>query len=226
MRPWNLVYMHIVGTFRRVWLMAPVEQICGALLAPNRLYRFSSIILKSLHWIHTKLYFVSVQKIYPRGLNFGVFLGIQMSQNSGFRQFCWKSYSGFTSILLYMVSGATYRDVYNMGRKAQFLGHFEPKVSKNSGHVLKKFSLISHQYCLICSLQVLSAVCGIWALEVQFWGHLGLQKSQNSGLWSFSQNVLTSLTSVSLHMFIASTFRCMVNMGLRGPNFSQFGHQK
>ena len=34
--PWNLVYMHIVGTFRCVWKMAPVGQIVGPFLAQNR----------------------------------------------------------------------------------------------------------------------------------------------------------------------------------------------
>ena len=49
---------------------------------------------------------------------------------------------------------------------------------------------------------------------------MGLRKSQisqNSNLWSFSQKVFTGFTSVLLHMLIASTFRGVENIGLRGP---------
>ena len=33
--PWNLVYSHIVGTFRCVWKTAPWAKFCGPILAPN-----------------------------------------------------------------------------------------------------------------------------------------------------------------------------------------------
>ena len=36
MRPWNLVYGYIVGTFRWVRKVAPVGQIYGPFLVPNR----------------------------------------------------------------------------------------------------------------------------------------------------------------------------------------------
>ena len=87
-----------------------------------------------------------------------------------------------------------------------------------------KFSLVSYRYCFTYSLRVLSVVCGIWASDAQFWGHFGPKTSQNSGLWSFSQKVFTGFTSVLLHMLIASTFRGVMNMGLRGPIlFCYFG---
>ena len=43
--------------------------------------------------------------------------------------------------------------------------------------------------------------------------------SQNASLWSLSTKAFLGLTSVLLHMFIASTFRGVENMGLRGPMF-------
>ena len=82
------------------------------------------------------------------------------------------------------------------------------------GHFLKKFSLVSHQYCFTCSWQELSAVCGIWASEAQFWCYFGPQnKSKFMSLAIFSN----SFTKVLLHMLIGSTFICVENMGLRGP---------
>ena len=55
-QPWNLIYMHIGDPFRCVRKMAPVGQIFGLCLVPNRSkYRFSSIFLKSFYLIHTKL---------------------------------------------------------------------------------------------------------------------------------------------------------------------------
>ena len=34
--PWNLVYRHIVGSFKCVWKMAHVGRIFGPFLAPNK----------------------------------------------------------------------------------------------------------------------------------------------------------------------------------------------
>ena len=54
--------------------------------------------------------FVGVKKA-PEAQIFGSILGFQMSQNSGFRLFCEKVSSVFTSVLFYMLIGATFKDV-------------------------------------------------------------------------------------------------------------------
>ena len=60
-------------------------------------------------------------------------------------------------------------------------------------------------------------VCGIWDSETQFWGHFGPPNKSKVGLCLFSQNLFFGFTSVLLHILIASTFRCVENMGLRSP---------
>ena len=52
-----------------------------------------------------------------------------------------------------------------------------------------------------------------------FWAILGPKVRKISGVWSLSQKVFTGFTTVLLHMLIPSTFRCVENMGLRGPIF-------
>ena len=56
-----------------------------------------------------------------------------------------------------------------------------------------------------------------------FWAILGPKVRKISGVWSLSQKVFTGFTTVLLHMLIPSTFRCMENMGLRGPILGHFG---
>ena len=60
-------------------------------------------------------------------------------------------------------------------------------------------------------------MCTIWASKVQFMGLFGPKVRQNYGVWSLSKKVFTGFSSVLLHMLIASTFRCVENLGLRGP---------
>ena len=176
-RPWNLVYKHIMGTFRCVWKMAPVGQIFGPILQNMSICRFSSISLKSFHWIHSKLdlsahwsYFcMCVKYTHQRH----IFWALQMSQNAGFQIFCQMVSFVFTSILLYMRIEVTFRDVYkrfywfqlvllhmhianafrgvwNVGPRDQFCGPFwAPKQVKipDFNNFLKTFSIVSHQYC-------------------------------------------------------------------------------
>ena len=52
-----------------------------------------------------------------------------------------------------------------------------------------------------------------------FWSTLGPNISKNSCLWSFSQNVSTGFASVLVYMSIWASFRDVLNIGLRGPNF-------
>ena len=52
-----------------------------------------------------------------------------------------------------------------------------------------------------------------------FWAILGPKVRKISGVWSLSQKVFTGFTTVLLNMLILSAFRCVENMGLRGPIF-------
>ena len=62
----------------------------------------------------------------------------------------------------------------------------------------------------------------IAAQRPYFWAILGPKASQNSYAWSLSQNVFIGFTSIKLHMLIPLTFKCVENMGLRGPIFGPF----
>ena len=89
----------------------------------------------------------------------------------------------------------------------------DPKISQKSG-------LLSHSQNVFhwIHISVTShAHCKYFQQCVGLRGPiLGPQTSQNSGLWSFSQK---NFTSTLLHMLIASTFRCVENMGRRGLIF-------
>ena len=141
--------------------------------------------------------FVCVQKIDPVGPNFWAILGLQMSQNSGFRPFCYKSFplDQLTSVLLYMLISEIFL--------ANFWAILDPKYVKilDLGHILRTFS-------------------GMWNMGFRapiLAPFFGPQISRNSGLWAFSQIVFTGFTSVLLHMLIASAYRCVQNVGIRGP---------
>ena len=122
-----------------------------------------------------------------------------------------------------MLIEATFRDVYNMGLEGPIFGPFEtPKVSQNYGlwSLSQNVFTGSQQYCFTYSLQVLSFMCGIWASEVQFWGHFGCQdESRFRCLVIFSNSFFYWFHVSDAHMLIASTIRCVENMGLRGPIF-------
>ena len=63
-------------------------------------------------------------------------------------------------------------------------------------------------------------MCTIWVSKAHvFLGHFGPQISKNSGLWSLSKIIFTGFTSVLPNMLIASTFKCVENMGLSGSIF-------
>ena len=50
-----------------------------------------------------------------------------------------------------------------------------------------------------------------------FWVILSPKVRKISVVWTLSQNLFTGFTTVLLHMLIPSTFRCVENMGPRGP---------
>ena len=91
-----------------------------------------------------------------------------------------KVVTGFTSVLLHMLIGSTSSSAECgiWASDAQFCGHFAP-ANKSKFRLLvffiKKFSLVSHQYCFTCRLQVCLDVWRIWASDAQFVGHFGPQ---------------------------------------------------
>ena len=85
---------------------------------------------------------------------------------------------------------ATFGDVNNIGLNGLIFGPFwTPKYVKILaffGHVLKKFSLVSHLYCFTCSLHVLLDVWRIYGPQrFNFWDTLGPQISKNSDFGHF-----------------------------------------
>ena len=63
-------------------------------------------------------------------------------------------------------------------------------------------------------------MCGEYGTQrPNFWATLGPQISQNSGLRSFSKKFPTGCASFLVYMSIWATFRGMLNIGPRGPNF-------
>ena len=117
--------------------------------------------------------------VYNMGLQgpiLGAILGPQISQSSFLWGLSQKVFTGFTSALLHVLIASTFRDVCYMGLRGTILGPFwVPKLVKLPvfGQFICNFSLVSHQYCSTCSLQLPLDVWRIWASEAQFIGHFG-----------------------------------------------------
>ena len=147
-----------------------------------------------------------------------------MSQNSGFWLFCWKVSSGFTSVLLYMLIGATFRDVYNMGPKGPIFGPFQVGPQSEAKFwalvtLWKSFHwfhiiIASHAHCKYLERFV---IFGPWKSnfgvilcpkisQIQVFGHFLKKFSLVSHLYRFT---------CSLQVF----FKCVENMHLRCPFF-------
>ena len=160
---------------------------------------------------------VCVWKMAPVGQIRGPFLA-QIGQYIGFRLFSWKVSTGFTRSLLGLLLLVCKRYT----TETQFFGPFWASKwvkIQVSDYFVKTFLLDSHQSCFICSLELLSEMCTIWATKAQLLGHFGPQSE--SKLWTLVtfQDVFTS---VLLHMLIASTFNGVWNMGLRDPILGPF----
>ena len=149
--------------FQRCVQYVPLEAQFLGHFGTQRKAKFWSLgtFSKCFHRLHILIAssFRGVWNMGPRDANFCAILGLEMNKNSGFFfQICEKVSNGFTSVLHYMFIGDTLRDVYNVGLKAPIFGPFwHPKYFKILvfDHFLKKFSLVSHQYCFTCSLEVL-----------------------------------------------------------------------
>ena len=92
--------------------------------------------------------------------------------------------------------------------EAQFWVTLGPKYVKIPifGYFLQKFPLVSHQYCFICSLQVLLDVWRIRASEAQFWVTLG-PKYVKIPIFGHCLIISTGFASVLVYMSIWFSFR-------------------
>ena len=123
---------------------------------------FWTILLKSFLWS----YFQRCVEYGPQRSNFWAILDPKVSKNDGLWSLSQRGFSGFISVLLHMLIASTFNCVCNMGFRGPIFGPFwTPKYVKTRGfgHFLKKFSLVSHQYCSTWSLQVLLYMWRIWA---------------------------------------------------------------
>ena len=163
--------------------MVPVGQIFGPFVPPNRtkVGQYMSFRLffyfSNFDWIHMKLDLQARWRNFRRCVKDRSqrpqFLGhFGPSNGSKFRYSTILLKSFFwihTSLALYARCSYCQRCVQYEPQRPNFWAILDPKVSQNSG-------LVSHQYCFTCSLQVVSAVCGIWASEAQFLGPLWAPK--------------------------------------------------
>ena len=113
----------------------------------------------------------------------------------------------------------------NRPQRPNFFYHIGPPNKSKwmfSTNLLKSFLWIHTNLALYAHLNYLQRCVHYRPLRPNFLVILGSQISKNSGIWSLSQEALTSCTSVLLHMFIVSTFRRVWYMGLRDPILGAF----
>ena len=124
-----------------------------------------------------------------------------------------------------MLIGAIFRDAFNMGSKAQFLGHFGPQ-SKSNFLCLVTFT--KSLYCFFISIASHAhlkyfSMCGEYGPQrPDFWATSGPKISENYGLWSFSQKFSIGLTLVLVYTSIWATFGGVLKIGLWGPISGSF----
>ena len=107
--------------------------------------------------------------------------------------------------------------------EAQILGHFGPPNESKfrfSNILLKRLVWIHISLALYAHWSYFQRCVKYGPQRPNFWTILGPKVRKFSGVWSLSQKVFTGFTTVLLHMLIPGTFRCVENMGLRGPIFS------
>ena len=176
-----------------------------------------------LLYVLIEVTFRDVYNMYPRCPIFGPFLVPKEVKILIFGHFL-NTFSLVSHQYCFASSLQVLLEVCGMwGSEAQIFGPFWAskwiKIQFCFHYFVKKFPLDSNQSCFTCSLELLYEMCIIWASKAHFLAILGPKVSKNSGLWSLSQKVFYGFMSVLPHMLIASTFRCVENMGLRGPIF-------
>ena len=153
-RPWNLVYRHIVGTFRCAWKWPLWAKFSGRFwpeMVQNRsVYKFLSIFLKIFHWIHTKLdwyarwsYFCRYVKERPRRLKIKVFDYFVKNLHPDSHQSCFICSLGLLS------------EMCTIWASVQFWRYFEPRskskfrtfVTFSKSFQLFHTSIASHTHC-------------------------------------------------------------------------------
>ena len=106
--------------------------------------------------------------------------------------------------------------------EAQILGHFGPPNESKlrfSNILLKSLLWIHTSLALYAHWSYFQRCVKYEPQRTNFWAILGSKVRKISGVWSLSQKVFTGFTTVLPHILIPSTFRCVENMGLRGPIF-------
>ena len=158
------------GYFQVCMKNGPCGPIFRAVFSPRKdqnrsIYRFPSIILKIFNWIDLKLhlqahwsYICRCVKDRPLGIKFVVRFGPLNESKFRFLNILLKSFPWIhTNIALYAHWSYFRRCVQYGPQRSNFWAILGPKISQNFGvsSLFKNISLVSHQYCFICSLQVL-----------------------------------------------------------------------
>ena len=239
MRPWNLVYRHIVGTFRCAWKWPLWAKFSGRFwpeMVQNRsIYKFLSIFLKIFHWIHTKLdlyarwsYFCRYVKERPRRFKIWGNLGLPNESKLRFSTILLKiCIRTRISLALYAHWGYFQRCV-QYGPRSNFGDILNPEVSQNSGLLSLSQKVFSCFTPVLLHILIASTFRSVenMGLKSPILGPLWAQnKFKKSSLWSFFQKIFMGFASVLVYMSICATFTGMLNIGLRGPLSSSFWAQ-
>ena len=163
-----LVFVYFLETFPleslEIWfisslelrLSAPEAQICGQFRVFKwvKIKGFGIFCLKkaSSGFISVLLYMLiaatssDAYNMGPKRPNFWTILGAKISKNSGLWWFSLNAFTGFTSLLLHMLTASTSRGVENMGIWGQIFHVF--------GHFVKYISLVLHQSWIKCQFEL------------------------------------------------------------------------
>ena len=173
---WNLVYRHIVGTFKCVWKMGPVAQILGPKWPPIGpklgqksvfhliCYRFPPDSHENSFLSLMEL-LQEVRRIWaPRGHFFWPFLAPNMAKIRSklcFLTSLLKVSIGFIWNVYFKLTGTTLRSKKDMGLKGPFFWPFLALNMAKSGWkwvfwlVCRKFPLSSYEIFCLSSLELL-----------------------------------------------------------------------
>ena len=124
-----------------------------------------------------------------------------------------KNSAGFTWNLIYKLIWINFWVC-----KRNILGHFGPPNESKfrfSNILLKRLLRIHISLALSAHWSYFQRCVQNGPQRPNFWAILGPKVSQICGVRSRSQKKFTGFTSALHHMLIASTFRCLENMGLR-----------
>ena len=228
----NLIWDHetyFTGTFSVLSAVCANNGPCGSnFFRPQigSIFGFSSIFLKSFHLIY-KLVGASVVAVWR--ICYRCRIGSPYKSKFGFSTILLKSFFWIHfSLVLYAHWSYFQRCVQcQYGPQGPTLwAILDSKVSPNSGLWSRFQNLFTGFTTLHAQYKYFQWFVGYGPWRPNLGAILGSKISHNANHWSFPQNVFTGFTPVLGHMVIASTFRCVDNMGMRGRIFFyQFGPQ-